>query len=56
MSILPFIRVTMAVAAFMIHAADPFAKQEKALVFLIAFVALLLTGPGRYSLDAKLGK
>lgn len=47
---------TMAVAAFMIHAADPFAKQEKALVFLIAFVALLFTGPGRYSLDAKLGK
>ena len=47
---------TMGVALFVIHAADPFAKQEKALLFLLAFVALFLTGAGRYSIDAKLGK
>lgn len=47
---------TMGVAVFVIHAADPFAKQEKALLFLLAFVAILFTGAGRYSLDAKLGK
>ena len=47
---------TMGVAFFAIHAADPFAKQEKALLYLIAFTTLLFTGAGRYSLDAKLGK
>ncbi|HEX6852025.1 MAG TPA: DoxX family protein [Candidatus Polarisedimenticolaceae bacterium] len=47
---------TMGVAVFVIHAADPFAKQEKALLFLVAFAALVFTGAGRYSLDAKLGK
>ena len=47
---------SMGVAVLVIHAADPFAKQEKALLFLIAFVVLLFTGAGRYSLDAKLGK
>lgn len=47
---------TMGVAFFVVHAADPFAKQEKALLFLLAFVAILFTGAGRYSLDAKLGK
>lgn len=47
---------TMGVALFAVHAADPFAKQEKALLFLLAFVAILFTGAGRYSLDAKLGK
>jgi putative oxidoreductase len=47
---------TMGVALLVIHAADPFAKQEKALLFLIAFVVLVFTGAGRYSVDAKLGK
>ena len=47
---------TMGVALLVIHAADPFAKQEKALLFLIAFVVLVFTGAGRYSLDARLGK
>ena len=44
--------VTMAVAGFMIHAADPFDSKEKAFLFLTAFVALLFTGPGMFSVDA----
>jgi len=39
------------VGAFIQHGADPFAEKELALVFLVPFVALTLTGGGRYALD-----
>lgn len=45
---------TMAVAAFIVHAHDPFAKKEFALLYMIPFLTLALTGPGRFSLDAWL--
>jgi len=45
-----FVAVTMAVAAFGRHGADPFEKKELALAFLFASLAIALTGPGRYSL------
>ena len=44
--------ITMFVAAFIIHGQDPFQKQELALAYLAAYVALLFTGPGRFSLDS----
>lgn len=44
---------TMAVAAFVHHANDPFSIKEKALLFVIAFVSIALLGPGKYSLDKK---
>ncbi|MCB9932629.1 MAG: DoxX family protein [Planctomycetes bacterium] len=44
--------LTMMVAAFVQHAADPFAKKELALVFALMFLVITLTGPGRFSLDA----
>ncbi|MGH8015580.1 MAG: DoxX family protein [Candidatus Zixiibacteriota bacterium] len=34
-----------------IHADDPWTKKEFALLYLIPFVTILLTGPGKYSLD-----
>jgi putative oxidoreductase len=43
--------VTMSVAFFLHHASDPFGGKEKALLYLVAFVVLLITGPGRYSVD-----
>lgn len=46
---------TMGVAAFIIHAADPFQKQELALLYFTAFAAIFLLGPGRFSLDDMLG-
>lgn len=49
------IAFTMAVAAFGRHADDPFAGKEKALLFLFVAVMYLLTGPGRFSVDALLG-
>ncbi len=45
--------ITMAVAAFVVHAADPFGTKEKALLFLTMFLVIALVGPGKYSLDKK---
>lgn len=42
---------TMAVAGLIHHADDAFGVKEKALVYLAVYIALLLTGPGRISLD-----
>lgn len=47
------VAATMAVAAFMIHAADPLAVKEKALLYLIGFLAIALMGPGSCSVDSK---
>jgi putative oxidoreductase len=49
-ALIPLI-ITMAVAAFGAHADDLFGKGEAALMFLAVFIALFLTGPGRFSLD-----
>src|SRR5258706_9612026 len=43
--------VTMSTAVFIIHANDAFAKKQPALLFLVGFVALLLLGPGKLSVD-----
>jgi len=42
---------TMIVAAFLVHGADPFSTKELALVYLIPFITLFLTGPGKFSVD-----
>lgn len=42
---------TMAVAFFVAHAADPFARKELPFIFLIGFIVLFIAGPGRYSLQ-----
>ncbi|MDG5491259.1 DoxX family protein [Psychroserpens sp. SPM9] len=43
--------ITMMVAAFIIHAKDDLGTKEHALLFLIAFVVLFLTGAGKFSVD-----
>jgi putative oxidoreductase len=45
---------TMLVAAFVVHAADPWAKQEFALLFALMFFVIMFTGGGRFSLDSLL--
>jgi len=45
--------ITMIVAVFIVHAEDPFGTQEKALLFLVAFITIALLGPGRFSIDRK---
>jgi putative oxidoreductase len=49
---LPII-IGMAVAAFVVHANDPFGVKEKALLYLIVHLALFVTGGGRYVLNRK---
>ena len=43
--------ITMLVAVFYIHGNDPFIKQEMGIHYLLAYVLLLITGPGKFSLD-----
>jgi len=47
--------ITMAVAAFIVHGDDPFGKKEIAFLYLAVYIVLLITGPGKYSLDNSLG-
>jgi putative oxidoreductase len=50
LAVLPF-AFTMLVAIFVAHATDPWAKKELAFMYLVPALTLLLTGPGRFSLD-----
>lgn len=47
--------ITMAVAAFLYHAGDSLADAEHSLLYLIGFVAILLCGPGKWSIDGRKG-
>ena len=43
--------ITMLVAGLVVHASDPFARKEKAFLYLVMFLAVACAGPGRYSVD-----
>lgn len=48
--------INMSVAFFIFHAQDPFKAKELALIYLLIFVILLITGSGKYALDHYLLK
>lgn len=48
--------ITMGVAAFVVHADDGFKVMEKALLFGVLYLGILLAGPGKYSLDGWLAR
>ena len=52
-ALIPLI-ITMLVAGVITHLDDPWGKKELALLYLIVFIGLFLTGPGKYSVDAKI--
>lgn len=45
---------TMLVAAFLVHAGDPWPKKELPLLFAISYLTLLLAGGGRFALERVL--
>lgn len=48
--------INMAVIVFVVHGDDPFNRQELSLMYLLVFVVLLFTGPGKLSLDGQILK
>lgn len=46
--------VCMAIIAFVIHGNDPLGDKEHALLYLLAYISIFLTGAGKYSLDARI--
>ena len=45
--------ITMFVALVIVHGGDPFGTQEKSALYLLCFVVLFITGPGKYSVDNR---
>ncbi|MCT8340873.1 DoxX family protein [Flavobacteriaceae bacterium TK19130] len=43
--------ITMIIAAFVVHAADPLGRKELALLYLIGFLVIALMGGGRFALS-----
>ncbi len=48
--------VTMLVAVFFVHRADPFNIKESGLHYLLVYVVLLFAGSGKYSIDYLLNQ
>ena len=46
---------TMVIAFFVVHSGEVFAVKELSFIYLIMFIVLFVTGPGRYSFDAIIG-
>ncbi len=43
--------IGMAVVVMMVHGNDPMSDKEHGLLFLVPYIVLFITGPGKYSLD-----
>lgn len=48
--------ITMATVVLVVHADDPFGRKEVPTLLFSIFLTLFFTGPGKYSVDAKLYK
>ncbi len=51
-----FLMFTMIIAGFVVHAADPFAKQEMSLIYLAVYMLLMVFGVGKVSVDHMIEK
>ena len=48
-----FLLFTMIIAAFVVHGDDPFGKKEMALLYAAAYLSLMISGGGWYSIDRE---
>lgn len=46
---------TMIVAFFIVHGNDAFAIKELAFIYLVVFIIMYITGPGKFSIDHIIG-
>lgn len=53
---LGFLIFTMVIAGFIVHASDPFAKQEMSLTYLTVYLLLMVFGVGKFSIDYMIEK
>ncbi|WP_294200277.1 DoxX family protein [uncultured Chryseobacterium sp.] len=51
-----FLMFTMIISGFVVHAADPFAKQEMSLIYLAVYMLLMVFGVGKVSVDHMIEK
>ena len=51
-----FVTLHFLFVVFLAHAGDPIGQRELPLLFLVAAATVMLTGPGRFSLDAMMGR
>ncbi|RYM31295.1 DoxX family protein [Brumimicrobium glaciale] len=51
LSLIPLI-ITMAVAVFYVHFSEGFAGFEKALLYLMGYLTLMISGPGKFAIDS----
>ncbi|HEU4717595.1 MAG TPA: DoxX family protein [Bacteroidia bacterium] len=54
-AVIPLI-ITFLVIVLIVHAPDPFGEKEPALLYLLIYTCILITGSGKYSLDHLLRK
>ena len=50
LALIPMI-FTMGMAFFVIHANDLFVQKELAFIYLVVFILMYITGPGKFSID-----
>ena len=55
LALIPMI-FTMLIAFFVIHGSDPFAVSELSFLYLTVFTILIITGPGRLSIDSLIAR
>ena len=54
-ALIPLLISTL-IIVFIVHANDPFGRQELGLLYFTFYVTLFFTGPGKFSADARLAK
>lgn len=55
LALIPLI-ITMFVAIFVVHAADPIDVKEMAILYLLFYLLLFITGSGKFSVDQLISK